>query len=224
VDQFPFLNPMTFISPETLTGALNWRYATKKFDSTKKIPAELWSALEDSLVLAPSSYGLQPWRFVVVTDKDTKARLSSASWGQTQPADCSHYVVFAGRKNYDLKDVERFMQRTAQVRGSSESMSQYSALIAGSIERARKGGYLDTWMAKQSYIALGQFMTSAAVLGVDTCPMEGIDPAKYDEILGLTQLGYGALVACAAGYRSPEDKYSSAPKVRFEPSEVVIHV
>jgi nitroreductase len=96
--------------------------------------------------------------------------------------------------------------------------------IGGSIERAARSGFLATWMDRQPYIALGQFMTAAALLGVDTCPMEGSRPAKFDEILGLAALGYGTLCACAAGYRSAEDKYAKVPKVRFKAEEVILHV
>jgi nitroreductase len=216
---------MTPVSPTTVTEALEWRYATKKFDATRTIPAETWAALERALVLAPSSFGLQPWRFIVVRDRAARERLSVASWGQRQPIDCSHFVVFAGRKGYDASDLERFISRTAEVRGvSKESLKGYADIIAGSAEKARQGGYLDSWMGRQVYIALGQFMASAALLGVDTCPMEGIDPAQYDKILGLAELGYSALCAGAAGYRAPDDKYASAPKVRFKAEDVILHV
>jgi nitroreductase len=216
---------MTPVSTETVTEALQWRYATKKFDASRRIPAGTWAALERALVLAPSSFGLQPWRFIVVTDPDTRERLSAASWAQRQPLDCSHFVVFAGRRDYDAGDLEHFIERTAEVRGVAKaSLKGYADIIAGSTERARQGGYLDSWMARQVYIALGQFMASAALLGIDTCPMEGIDPAEYDRILGLTAMGYTALCAGAAGYRAADDKYAAAPKVRFRDEEVVLHV
>jgi nitroreductase len=216
---------MTPVPTQTVTDALQWRYATKKFDATRTIPAETWAALERALVLAPSSFGLQPWRFVVVRDRATREKLSAAAWGQRQPVDCSHFVVFAGRKGYDAKDLEHFIARTAEVRGvAKESLKGYADIIAGSTEKARQGGYLDSWLARQVYIALGQFMASAALLGVDVCPMEGIDPAQFDAILGLPALGYTALCAGAAGYRAPDDKYASAPKVRFSAEEVILHV
>ena len=215
---------MTPVSAKTVIDALQWRYATKKFDATRTIPAETWAALERALVLAPSSFGLQPWRFVVVRDKATREKLSAAAWGQRQPIDCSHFVVFAGRKGYDAKDLEHFIERTAEVRGvPKESLKGYADIIAGSAEKARQVGYLDSWLARQVYIALGQFMTSAALLGIDTCPMEGIDPAEFDRILGLPALGYTALCAGAAGYRAPDDKYAVAPKVRFKAEEVILH-
>ncbi len=216
---------MTPVPTQTLTDALHWRYATKKFDAARKIPAATWAALEQALVLAPSSFGLQPWKFVVVQDAATKERLSAAARGQRQPADCSHLVVFAGRKGMDAADVERYIARIAEVRGVTvESLKAYRDNMVGFVENARKGGTIDAWCARQVYIAFGVFMASAALLGVDACPMEGIDPAKFDEILGLAAKGYGALCVGAAGYRAADDKYAAAPKVRFRAEDVVLHV
>jgi nitroreductase len=217
--------PITPISAKTLSEALHWRYATKKFDSTRTIPDATWAALEEALVLSPSTFGLQPWKFVVVRDRAAREKLSAAAHGQHQPLDCSHFVVFAGRKGLGAADVDHYVARISQVRGVAvESLKGYGDIMKHSTEHARSAGYLDSWMARQVYIALGNFMTSAALLGVDACPMEGIEPAKFDEILGLAAKGYGALCACAAGYRSSEDRYSGTPKVRFDPKEVVIHV
>ncbi len=208
-----------------LLAALNWRYATKKFDPTRKIPAETWSALEQALVLSPSSFGIQPWKFLVVTDPSVREKLVPVSWGQTQPKDGSHHVVFAVRKDLPEAHIDRYVARTAEVRGTtSEALAPFKKMMMGSLEGARAKGYLDTWQKHQVYIALGQFMASAAVLGVDTCPMEGIEPSKYDEILGLTGTGYATVVACAAGYRAADDKYASLPKVRFPASEVIQHL
>ncbi len=213
------------LSSDQLLAALNWRYATKTFDSAKKIPAAVWSTLEEALVLSPSSFGLQPWKFIVITDPAVKAKLVPASWNQTQPADCSHFVVFAVKKNIGADHVEKFLQRTVEVRGGTrESLNGYAQVINGSLEGAAKAGRLDTWQAHQLYIALGQFMAAAALIGVDTCPMEGIDPAQYDDILGLKGSGYATVVAAAAGYRAPSDKYATAKKVRFAHSDVITHV
>ena len=216
---------MSFVPSKTVTEALHWRYATKKFDPARKIPADTWAALEESMVLTPSSAGLQPWKFVVVTDPETKAKLSVASHGQPQAADCSHFVVFASRKDLGLQDLDRHVANTAAVRGvTTESLQKYRDSIGGSIERAAKSGFLATWVDRQPYIALGQFMAAAALMGVDTCPMEGIEHAKFDEILGLSALGFHSLCACAAGYRSEEDKYSRVPKVRYKAEDVIVHV
>ncbi|MDE3084175.1 MAG: NAD(P)H-dependent oxidoreductase [Verrucomicrobiota bacterium] len=216
---------MNTIPAETLVTALNWRYATKKFDPTKKIPPETWSALEQALVLAPSSYGLQPWKFIVVQDPPTRQRLSAASWGQTQSMECSHFVVFAVRKNLDADHVDRYLERIVEVRGGTkEGLSGFRDLMLGSLDKARTEGFLDSWQSHQVYIALGQFMAAAALLGVDTCPMEGIEPPKYDEILNLKAHGLTALCACAAGYRAAHDKYAAIKKVRFKVADVIRHV
>lgn len=216
---------MTPISESQLIDALKWRYAVKKFDAAKKIPAATWSVLEESLVLTPSSFGVQPWKFIVVDNVGLRAKLVGASWGQTQVADASHLVIFALKQNVGEDHIDRYMARTAEVRGTTvEAMAPFKKVIMGSFDGARAKGFLDTWQSRQVYIALGQFMASAALLGIDTCPMEGLDPAKYDEILGLKGTGYMTLCACPAGYRSADDKYAATPKVRFPHGDMITHL
>lgn len=213
------------IADSHLLSALNWRYATKQFDPAKKIPAATWATLEQALVLAPSSFGLQPWKFVVVADPAVRERLVAVSWNQRQVADASHLVVFAFKKNLGEADVDRLLARQLAVRGGkAEDLAGYRGMMLQSLAGAKAAGYLDAWQSRQAYIALGQFMASAALLGVDTCPMEGIDPAKYDEILGLTGTPYTTLCACPAGYRAASDKYATAAKVRFPAEEVIKRV
>jgi nitroreductase len=213
------------ITSDTLLEALNWRYATKKFDPTKKIPADTWATLEQALVLAPSSFGLQPWKFIVVQDPAIRKELFAASFGQTKVVECSHYVVFTVRKNLGADHVDRYLDRIVEVRGGTkDALKGFRDSMLGSLEKARTSGHLDAWESHQVYIALGQFMAAAALLGVDACPMEGIEPPKYDEILGLAAQGYTTLCACAAGYRAADDKYATAKKVRFKPAEVIQHI
>jgi nitroreductase len=210
------------IPPQQLVDALNWRYATKRFDPAKKIPAETWNALEQSLVLSPSSIGLQPWKFFVITDAAVKTQLTAASYHQAQVADCSHFVALSARRDIDAGHVERHIGRMAEVTGvTPESLSRFRAMTMRNLDKARAAGTLDVWQEHQIYIALGQFMASAAVVGIDTCPMEGIEPEKYDEILGLAGSNYATVVACAAGYRLPEDKYANTKKVRFKAEDVI---
>lgn len=216
---------MSTVSIETVLGALNWRYATKKFDPAKKIPEATWAALEQSLVLAPSAFGLQPWHFIVVQDPAVRAKLAAAAWGQTQPVDCSHFVVFTLRKNLGAEQVEHYFDQTVVARGGTKEQHQgYRDVIMASLQQAQQGGYLDVWQSRQVYIALGGFMTAAALLGVDTCPMEGLSPAQFDEILGLAPKGLTTLCACAAGYRTADDKYATLPKVRYPAAEVVTYL
>jgi nitroreductase len=215
----------TPISPQQLVEALNWRYATKKFDATKKIPAEIWQALEQALVLAPSSIGLQPWKFFVVTALSVKTQLMGASYRQSQVADCSHFVAFTARRDIDAGHVDRHISRMAEVTGATtESLAKFRSMTLRNLDKAREAGTLDTWQEHQIYIALGQFMAAAALLAVDTCPMEGIEPEKYDEILGLAGTNYTTVVACAAGYRLAEDKYATMKKVRFKPDDVIVRI
>ena len=215
----------TPISPVQLVEALNWRYATKKFDPAKKIPVDSWEALEAALVLAPSSIGLQPWKFFVVSSSAVKHQLMDASYRQAQVADCSHFVVFTARRDIDAGHVDRHILRMAEVTGATvESLGKFRSMTLRNLEKAREAGTLDTWQEHQIYIALGQFMASAALLGVDTCPMEGIEPEKYDEILGLAGSNYTTVVACATGYRLPDDKYATMKKVRFKAEDVIVRV
>ena len=215
----------TPIPPTQLLEALQWRYATKKFDPARTISADVWHALEQALVLAPSSIGLQPWKFVVVTDPAVKAQLQAASYRQAQIAECSHLVALAVRRGLDEAHVDRHIARMVEVTGTTtEALGKFRTMTLRNLERAREAGTLDAWQEHQVYIALGQFVAGAALLGVDTCPMEGIEAPKYDEILGLAGSGYETAVACAAGYRLPEDKYATARKVRFRTEDVVVRI
>jgi nitroreductase len=215
---------MSTITGESLLQQLTWRYATKKFDTSKKISAADWSVIEEALVLTPSSYGLQPWKFIVVTDPALKAKLRPASWNQSQVEDCSHLVVLTAKQDITEADVDHFVARIAEVRGvSAESLAGYKGYMVGDLVKGPRHAVIQEWAARQTYIALGNLMTSAALLGVDACPFEGIEPAKYDDILGLQGTGYTTISACPLGYRAADDKYASAPKVRFEAKAVVEH-
>ncbi len=210
------------VSNETLLQQLKWRYAVKKFDPARRISAEDWQTLEQALVLSPSSFGLQPWRFVVITDQTTKDKLVPISWGQRQVAEASHVVVFSVRQPLTESDVDRFIARTSEIQGTPiESLAGFKKMMMGSLVPPPADVNIHHWAALQAYIALGNFMTSAAMLGIDTCPMEGIVTAKYDELLGLPSDGYGTVVVCVAGYRAADDKYSLLPKVRFAADDVV---
>ena len=207
---------------QQLLNALEWRYATKVFDATKTIPTEVWSALEKTLVLTPSSYGLQPYHFLIVQDAAKRAALLPNSWGQKQVVDCSHFVVFTARTEMQEADVDKLIQRTLATRKlPAGALDAYRGMMLGDIVNGPRGKTAHEWAARQCYIALGNLMTAAAVLGVDACPMEGINPPEYDKILGLNGTGYKTVVACALGYRATSDKYASLAKIRYETAELV---
>jgi nitroreductase len=214
---------MSVYSSQGALHQLQWRYATKKFDSTRQIPHDVWHTLEQSLVLTPSSYGLQPWKFFVVRSQEMKDKLPPLSWGQKQPAECSHMVVMAIKHNMDEAHVDRYVTRTAELRNAApERLVKFKQMMMSNLvhNNGNDGFDINEWATRQVYIALGQFMATCAMLGIDTCPMEGINNNAYDEVLGIAAQGYRTVVACAAGYRA-DDPAAAMAKVRFRTEEVV---
>lgn len=209
------------LTPEQTLAALRWRYATKQFDPTRRIADDTWNAIEESLVLTPSSFGLQPWKFLVVEDAGLRAKLLAESWNQRQVTDASHFVVLTSRTDLTVDDIERWIQCMSLLQGkSSEQLAPLKGMIAGFSERMSQEERRE-WNIRQSYIALGQLMAVAAVLGVDACPMEGISTTAYDRLLGLEGGDYATVVACALGYRDPADKYAATPKARYDLEDVI---
>jgi len=220
----PARQTMNPVKGEQLLTQLNWRYATKKFDPRRKVSPEDWAALETALILSPSSYGLQPWRFIVITEQKTRERLFPATWDQRQILDCSHYVVFVVNTRMTEEHIDRHITRTVEVRGgTAETLKGYRDVMVGDVVSGERGAIAQEWAARQAYLALGNFMTSAALMGIDTCPMEGFEPEEYDKILDLSSKGLASVVCCAVGYRAADDKYATQKKVRF-PREHVIHI
>jgi nitroreductase len=213
------------IPASQLLGRLNWRYATKKFDLQRKIGAADWTALEDALVLTASSGGLQPWHFLVVDDPAVRQKLLPAAYGQVQVVEASHLVVFAGRRQMTEADVDKFINRTAAVRNiPAETLAGYRGLLVDGIVKAKDQPAQQAWAARQTYIALGNLLAAAALMGIDAGPMEGFDPAQFDAILGLEAKGLASSVICVLGYRSPTDAYASQAKVRYAKADVLTHI
>ena len=213
------------ILPKQLLGQLRWRYAVKEFDSSRKISPEVWTALEDTLVLTPSSGGLQPWAFIVVDDPAIREKLVPASFGQIKVKDASHLVVFAAKQNFSEADVDTFIKRTAEVRDQTvDSLASYRDMLVGGIVKAMDRTSLNAWAGRQVTIALGNLLTAVALLGIDACPMEGFVPAQYNAILGLEKRGLSAVVICTLGYRSEKDSYASLAKVRFPKEAILFHI
>jgi len=215
---------MKTIDPNQLLAQLNWRYATKQFDPTRRISAADWTTLEEALRLTPSSFGLQPWKFIVVTDPAVRAKLRPASWDQAQITDASHLVVLAAKSNFSETDVDAHIIHLAKAQGTAASaLAPLRGAMAGTIQRMDEATR-NAWTRNQVYIALGNLLTSAALLGIDACPMEGFDRAQYDEILSLKAKGYSSAVVATLGYRATTDKYAGAPKVRFPKEHVFVNV
>jgi len=201
--------------------ALNWRYATKAYDPSQKISDENWATIEEAISLAPSSFGIQPYKFVVITDPAVREKLKPAAYGQAPITDASHLVAFAYKKTLSDGDIEHFIDRIAEVRGADrETLLDYENVMKGSAKRAVDGGYIETWNSRQVYIPLGFLLETAALLGIDATPMEGFDPAQFNEILGFTD--YSVTALAALGYRDAEhDWLEPLAKVRKPYDEII---
>lgn len=204
----------------SLLADLNWRYATKKFDPSRKLSAEDVEFLREATNLTPTSYGLQPFRVMMVENPEIREKLKAASYGQTQITDASHLFVFCYKLDMPDAYVDDFMARIAATRGIDLSaLAGYGNTIKGSVA-IKDAEAVKTWNRCQTYIAVGNILTAAANLRVDACPMEGFNPAQYDEILGLKDRGLAAAVAVPVGYRTTEDDFQHLEKVRLPVDEL----
>ena len=192
----------------------NWRYATKKFDATKKVSTEDLETLKKAIQLSSSSYGLQLYKVFIIENPEVRAQLQPASWGQSQIVDASHLLVFANIVNVQESHIDAYVQNIADTRGLSvEDLKGYSDFMKSKIvplpveQKA-------VWTSKQTYLALGNLLNAAAELKIDVTPMEGFEPEKYNEILGLDKLGLNASLVAAIGYRHEEDATQHYAKVR----------
>jgi nitroreductase len=211
------------IKGDELIKQLNWRYSVKKFDRQKKISHADWTTLAEVLRLSPSSYGLQPWKFILVQNTEVRKKLTPLSWKQTQIEDCSHLLVFTTIKKVSEAHVQNLIGHTERVRGLPEgSLKGYGDFITADVVSGARGQISQHWTQRQAYIAMGSLMIAAALLGIDTCPMEGIDADKYDEVLEMKDTDHATVAVVALGYRAADDVTQSHKKVRF-PLESVIH-
>ena len=204
--------------------ALDWRYATKKFDATKKISAKDWETLQQSLHLAPSSYGIQPWKFLVIENPEIREKLKPVSWGQSQVTDASHFVVFLYKPEIDTAFVQKYLDRIVEVRQiPAEALDGLKTMLIENLVKAPEEK-IRIWSQRQAYIAMGFLLQTAAMLKIDSTPMEGFDPTAYDKILGLEGSGWKSVASVALGYRHPEDTFQNLKKVRFPEDTVIQYV
>lgn len=206
---------------QALEAAFDWRYAVKRFDPARKISDADWATLKRALAMAPSSYGLQPWKFLQIESAELRAKLRPASWGQSQITDASHLVVLLARDSVTEQDISRYLRRIADVRGVSlDSLAGFRDMLTGSLVKNLPADKALAWTQRQAYIAMGFVLEAAALLRIDATPMEGFDPAAYDQILGLAGSGWRSTAVVALGYRHAEDAYQSLKKVRYEEQEL----
>lgn len=206
-----------------ITEALNWRYAVRKF-TTERVEEHKLNELLTATRLSPSSYGLQPWRMVVVDDIDTRERLYEYAMGQDKVVNCSHLVVLAAQTDIGDATVDRYMAALTEVRDLPVDMlnniSRHMKDVIGNMSERRRR----EWAHEQVYIALGTMLTAAAVMKIDTCPMTGFKSEGFDRVLGLHDRLLESSVICALGVRDPEDQNAYLPKVRYGDADMVLTV
>lgn len=208
----------------TLLENLNWRYATKKFDATKKISASDLNTLKEAVRLSASSYGLQPYKVVIVENPEIREKLKAAAYGQTQITDASQLFVFANDLNLGAVSVDNYINNISETRGVPvEALGGFSDMMKGTIANLSDDAK-NIWTAKQTYIALGTLLSAASELKIDATPMEGFNAAQFNEILGFDKLGLNASVIATVGYRHDEDEAQHHKKVRKSHEELFITI
>lgn len=204
--------------------ALKWRYATKVFDTTKKLTEEQLQLLKEAIQLAPSSYGLQPYQVLIVSNPEIKEKLKEAAFGQAQLTDASHIFVFARTHNFTEKHVDEYAANIAETRGIDiAAIKGFVDVMKGTVN-SRSEDELANWNARQAYIALGVLLETAALHEIDACPMEGFNNAHFDGILGLADRNLTSVVIASVGFRSSEDDYQKLKKVRKSENDLFIHI
>lgn len=217
---------------------LKKRYAVKKFDTSKKLSEEHLSFLEEVLRLTPSSFGFEPWKFVIVSDPDIRAKLMPYSYSNKQVVEASHLIVLCAKKHMQLSDVRAFLDRTVRYRSIPDSVrSQLQKSLSQVVLVSRLNGLLfgipglilgtrlfSEWTTKQVYVALGNLLTSCAHHGIDAAPMEGFSQRGYEYVLKEYISGYSPVVLCAVGYRASDDPFATMAKVRKEIEEIIVRV
>ncbi|SFS75602.1 NAD(P)H-dependent oxidoreductase [Lutibacter maritimus] len=193
---------------------LHWRYATKKFDTTKKVSENDLNKIKEAIQLSVSSYGLQLYKVLIIENPEIRERLKSASWNQSQITDASHLFVFCNYTDATPEAIDDFIKHTAETRNLDlERLNGYGDFIKSKL--AEKSQEEKTgWLKSQTYLALGNLLSACAELKIDACPMEGFDPKEYNKILGLNKKGLNAYVIATIGYRHFDDYTIGLPKVR----------
>lgn len=202
----------------------NWRYATKKFDATKKVSANDLETLKEAIRLSASSYGLQPYKVLIIDNPELRAKLQPAAWGQSQIVDASQLLIFANITDFGDTQIDTYIKNLTQTRGISvESVQGYADFMKSKIT-SLPVEKRNIWTSKQTYLALGNLLNAAAELHIDVTPMEGFEPEQVNEILGLDKLGLNASLIATVGYRNEEDTTQNYVKVRKSNEELFINL
>ena len=193
---------------------LKWRYATKKFETEKKVSKQDLDILKEAIQLTPTSYGLQPFKILIIKDLETRNKLSSASYNQPQITTASHLFVFCNYTQLPKNEIENYIQLTAKTQHISPNiLDDYKQLISNDLNQ-RNQTEIQNWSKNQNYIAMSNLLNACAELKIDACPMEGFDNKAYNEVLGLDKLQLNASILVPIGYRAIHDNSQYREKVR----------
>lgn len=193
---------------------LKWRYAVKQFDISKKIPDDKMRKIMEAVRLAPSSYGLQLYKVIIIEDEETRKKLKAASWNQSQITDSSALVVFCNYKSINHYHIDEYLNLKCEIEKTKYGdLKGYGDFMKNKLAEMTEEER-DSWTKRQTYIALGILLAACAELKIDSCPMEGFEPEKYNEILKLPEQNLNAAVITAIGYRSESDNSQFDPKIR----------
>ena len=204
--------------------ALNWRYATKKFDDSRILSEEKLEILKHAFNLTATSYGLQPLKMLVISNKEIQKQLTEFSMNQQQVSTASHVLVICTEKNVDEKFISGYFQRVKNLRDTPDEVLQpfHNFLVDDFKNKAIEE--IEAWARNQAYLALGTLLTVCATEEIDACPMEGFEPAKYDDFLKLGDRNLQSVLVLPVGYRAKDDFFSELKKVRRPLDEVIIEM
>lgn len=200
----------------------NWRYATKKFDATKKITTEDLNLLKEAIRLSPSSYGLQHYKVIIVENPELRAKIQPSAWGQSQIVEASHLIIFANKTTLENSDIDQYVNNISVTRNiPAEAIAGYSDFMKLKLVTLSDESK-SIWSSKQTYLALGNLLNAAAELKIDITPMEGFVAEEVNEILGLEKLGLNTSLIATLGYRHEADETQHYKKVRKSEEELFI--
>ncbi len=200
---------------------MNWRYATKKFDANKSLSEEVLGQMLQAVRLSASSYGLQPYKVLVLKDQELRERLQPVCWNQSQITEASHLIVIASKKEVDEELIDSYLREVSSTRNIPlRDLEGYGSFMKTKLLDL-PAATQESWTTRQAYIAVGNLLSAAAALRIDTCPMEGFDQSRVDEILGLPEKGLTTAVIIPVGYRSEADQTQYYKKVRRSEAELI---
>tara|TARA_R110002072_G_scaffold48716_5_gene133138 strand:+ start:7234 stop:7869 length:636 start_codon:yes stop_codon:yes gene_type:complete len=203
---------------------LQWRYATKKFDASRKLPEEKIKILKEAFNLTATSYGLQPIKLLIIKNQQVKEDLFPMTMHQKQVQDASHLLVFCVVTSIDKEYVTNYFELVENKRGTSKTiLAPFRDILIDEFKQKDEQEIFE-WAKNQAYLAMGNLLTVCALEKIDSCPIEGFEPQKYDDYLNLPEKGLKSVLVMPIGYRATDDFFADFKKVRKDIAETIIEI